>query len=43
MMTLSISEEHDKPLKYPLVFEVCYVMTVNESMFSPYITVNGLL
>ncbi len=35
MMTLSIPEEHDKPLKYPLVFGVCYVMTVNESMFSP--------
>lgn len=35
MMTLSISEEHDKPLKYPLVFEVCDVMTVNEPMLSP--------
>lgn len=35
MMTLSISEEHDKPLKYSLVFEVCYVMTVNESTLSP--------
>lgn len=34
MITLSISEEHDKPLKYPLVFEVCYVMTVNKSMLS---------
>lgn len=43
MMTLPIPEEHDKPLKYPLVFEVCYVITVNESMSSPYITVNGLL
>ena len=29
MMILSVPEGHDKPLKYPLVFQVCDVMVVN--------------
>ena len=30
MMILSVPEGHDKPLKYPLVFQVCDVMVVNK-------------
>ncbi len=30
MMILSVPEGHDKPLKYPLVFEVCDVMIINK-------------
>lgn len=30
MMILSVPEGHDKPLKYPLMFEVCDVMVINK-------------
>ena len=30
MMILSVPEGHDKPLKYPLVFQVCDVMIINK-------------
>ncbi len=30
MMILSVPEGHDKPLKYPLVFEVCDAMIINK-------------
>ena len=30
MMILSVPEGHDKPLKYPLVFQVCDAMVVNK-------------
>ncbi len=36
MMILSVPEGHDKPLKYPLVFEVCDVMIVNKIDVLPY-------
>ena len=36
MMILSVPEGHDKPLKYPLVFQVCDVMTVNKIDVLPY-------
>ena len=36
MMILSVPEGHDKPLKYPLVFQVCDVMIVNNIDVLPY-------
>ena len=30
MMILSVPEGHDKPLKYPLVFQVCNAMIINK-------------
>ena len=36
MMILSVPEGHDKPLKYPLVFEVCDIMIVNKIDVLPY-------
>ena len=36
MMILSVPEGHDKPLKYPLVFQVCDVMVVNKIDVLPY-------
>ena len=36
MMSLSVPEGHDKPLKYPLVFQVCDVMIVNKIDVLPY-------
>lgn len=36
MMILSVPEGHDKPLKYPLVFEICDVMIVNKIDVLPY-------
>ena len=36
MMILSVPEGHDKPLKYPLVFQVCDVMIVNKIDVLPY-------
>lgn len=36
MMILSVPEGHDKPLKYPLVFEVCDVMIINKIDVLPY-------
>ena len=35
-MILSVPEGHDKPLKYPLVFQVCDVMIVNKIDVLPY-------
>ncbi len=36
MMILSVPEGHDKPLKYPLVFQVCDAMIVNKIDVMPY-------
>ena len=36
MMILSVPEGYDKPLKYPLVFQVCDVMVVNKIDVLPY-------
>lgn len=36
MMILSVPEGHDKPLKYPLVFQVCDAMIVNKIDVLPY-------
>ena len=36
MMILSVPEGHDKPLKYPLVFQVCNAMIVNKIDVLPY-------
>ena len=36
MMILSVPEGHDKPLKYPLMFEVCDVMIINKTDVLPY-------
>ena len=36
MMILSVPEGHDKPLKYPLIFQVCDVMVVNKIDVLPY-------
>ena len=35
-MILSVPEGHDKPLKYPLIFQVCDVMIVNKIDVLPY-------
>ncbi len=35
-MILSVSEGHDKPLKYPLMFSVCDVVLVNKIDVLPY-------
>lgn len=35
-MILSVPEGHDKPLKYPLMFEVCDVVIVNKIDVMPY-------
>lgn len=36
MMILSVPEGHDKPLKYPLMFQVCHVVVVNKIDVMPY-------
>ncbi len=36
MMILSVPEGHDKPLKYPLIFQVCSAMIVNKTDVLPY-------
>ena len=36
MMILSVPEGHDKPLKYPLVFQVCNAMIINKIDVMPY-------
>lgn len=36
IMILSVPEGHDKPLKYPLVFQVCSAMIVNKIDVLPY-------
>ena len=35
-MILSVPEGHDKPLKYPLIFEVCDVLLINKIDVLPY-------
>ena len=40
MMILSVPEGHDKPLKYPLVFQVCDVMIVNKIDVLPYFDID---
>ena len=36
MMILSVPEGHDKPLKYPLIFQRCGAMIVNKTDVLPY-------
>ena len=36
IMILSVPEGHDKPLKYPLVFQVCDAMVINKIDVLPY-------
>lgn len=36
MMILSVPEGHDKPLKYPLIFQTCGAMIVNKTDVLPY-------
>lgn len=36
MMILSVPEGHDRPLKYPLIFQVCQGMVVNKIDVLPY-------
>lgn len=40
MMILSVPEGHDKPLKYPLMFEVCDVMIINKTDVLSYFDFN---
>lgn len=35
-MILSVPEGHDKPLKYPLIFQVCDVLIINKTDVLPY-------
>ena len=35
-MILSVPEGHDKPLKYPLMFQVCDVVIINKIDVMPY-------
>ena len=35
-MILSVPEGHDKPLKYPLIFQVCDVLVINKTDVLPY-------
>lgn len=35
-MILSVPEGHDKPLKYPLMFQVCDIVIVNKTDVMPY-------
>ena len=35
-MILSVPEGHDKPLKYPLIFQVCNVALINKMDVAPY-------
>ncbi len=36
MAILSVPEGHDKPLKYPLMFQVCDVVLINKMDVAPY-------
>lgn len=36
VMILSVPEGHDKPLKYPLIFQVCDVLLINKIDVLPY-------
>lgn len=35
-MILSVPERHDKPLKYPLIFQVCDVLVISKTDVLPY-------
>ena len=35
-MILSVPEGHDKPLKYPLIFQVCDALIINKIDVLPY-------
>ena len=35
-MILSVPEGHDKPLKYPLIFQVCDVLIISKTDVTPY-------
>ena len=39
-MILSVPEGHDKPLKYPLMFQVCDVVLINKIDVMPYFDFN---
>ena len=36
MTILSVSEGHDKPLKYPLMYETCDLLVINKVDMLPY-------
>lgn len=36
MTILSVPEGHDKPLKYPLMYEICHLLVVNKVDVEPY-------
>ncbi len=36
MMILSVPEGHDKPLKYPLIFQICDILVINKIDVLPY-------
>ena len=40
-MILSVPEGHDKPLKYPLIFQVCDVLIINKIDVLPYFDFDG--
>ena len=40
LMILSVPEGHDKPLKYPLMFEVCQALIINKIDVLPYFDFN---
>ena len=40
IMILSVPEGHDKPLKYPLVFQVCDAMIINKIDVLPYFDID---
>lgn len=40
MAILSVPEGHDKPLKYPLMFQVCDVVLINKMDVAPYFDFN---
>ena len=39
-MILSVPEGHDKPLKYPLMFSVCYIVLINKIDVAQYFDFN---
>ena len=39
-MILSVPEGHDKPLKYPLIFQVCDVLVISKTDVLPYFDVD---
>jgi hydrogenase nickel incorporation protein HypB len=40
MTILSVPEGHDKPLKYPLMYETCHLLVVNKIDVEPYFDFN---